>query len=69
MTDNKVQIHRYHPVLMDLKLFILGTTYNFSIVDTTKSFFTVSDNVGLKFPTHSEAEAYCDNQEYDWEDA
>ena len=65
----KVLIHRYHPVLFDLKLFLLGTTYHFNIVDTTKHFFTVTDNVGLKFDTHSQAEAYCQNQEYEWEDA
>ncbi|HMW08044.1 MAG TPA: hypothetical protein PK079_22645 [Leptospiraceae bacterium] len=63
---SKVKINRYHPVLVDLKLFLFGTSYDFTIVDTTKSFFTVSDNVGLKLDTHSQAEAYCENQEYDW---
>ena len=66
---NKDLIKSYHPVLFDLKLFLLGTSYSFNIVDTTKHFFTVTDNMGLKFPTHSEAEAYCENQEYEWEDA
>ena len=66
---DKVLIHRYHPVLFDLKLFLFGTSYSFNIVDTTRHFFTVSDNMGIKFASHSEAEAYCENQEYEWEDS
>ena len=65
----KVLITRYHPVFIDLKLFVLGTTFNFSVINMTSHFFTVSDNLGLKFRTHSEAEAYCQNQEYEWDDA
>ena len=63
----KVKINRYNPIIIDLRLYIMGTIVNFSIVDYAKHFFTVTDETGLKFSTYSEALNYCENQEYEVE--
>ncbi|MBK8396166.1 MAG: hypothetical protein IPL26_13130 [Leptospiraceae bacterium] len=60
----KVRITWSNPVLMNLHLYILGVKFDLQIVDTTKNIFIVNDDKGVAFGTYSEAESYCNNQDY-----
>ena len=64
----KVKIDSYHPILLSSKLQFMSIVFDFSIVNYGTRFYTVNDGKGLTFGSFSDAENYCQNQEYEIEE-